>query len=86
MDIESRLLGNCISTAASNFWDCLTKPGEVDYCLLPTSWLKLSPQGGVVPIIPIITGEEVSMMPIALPMSPGVLLLMPILLTCRVVL
>ena len=38
-------------------------------------------QGGSVPIISIITKEEVSMMPIALPIFPGVLLMTPVLLT-----
>ena len=83
MDVELQLLGNFPSTTASNFWDCLTKSGGVDFCISPTSWIKLRPQGGSVPIIPIRTGEEISTMPMELPILPGVLPLTPVILTCR---
>ena len=66
-----RLLGNFMSMTASNFGYFLTKTGEV-YCrLLPTSWIKFRTQGGVVPIFLIRTGEDVSMMKIALPNHLG---------------
>ena len=74
MDVKSILLGNSLSTTTSNFWDFLTKPGKVDCHLSPTSWHKLRPQGGAVPIITIRNREDVSMITIELPMSPGVLL------------
>ena len=83
MDVKSQLLENFPSTAASIFWDRLTKPGEEDCRILPTSWLKLRPQGGEVPKIPIITGEDVSMKPITFPILPVVLSLAPVLLTCK---
>ena len=81
MDVKSKLSENFLSTAASNFGDFLTKPGEVDCHIYPTYWLKLKPQGGAVPIIPIRSRQEFSTMPIELPMLPGVLPLTPVLLT-----
>ena len=81
MDFKLQLLDNFPSTIASNFWDCLTKPGLVNFHISPTSWLKLRPQVGEVPIIPIRYEEDVSTMPIALSMLPGVLLSTPVLLT-----
>ena len=69
---------------ASNFWDCLTKPGEVGFRLSTTCWLTLRPQGGEVQIITIRIVEDGSTIPIVLPISPGVLLSTPALLTRRV--
>ena len=81
MDVKSRLSENFPSTAASNFLDCLTKSGDVDFHISQTSWLKLRPRGIVVPIIPIRSGEDVLTMPISLPIFPGVLPLTPVLIT-----
>ena len=81
MDVESGLLENFLSTVASSFRHCLTKSGEVDLRILPTSWLKLIPQVEAVPIIPIRSGEDVSTIPMTLPLSPVVLLSTPFLLT-----
>ena len=86
MDIELQLLDRFLSTVASIFWYCLTKPGEVDLRISPTSWIKLRPQGGLVPTIRIRSGEDVSMMLIELPMPPGVLPPTSVLLTRRGVL
>ena len=58
----------------------------MDCRISPTSWLKLSPQDGAVPIITIRSGEDVSKMTIALPMSPEVLPSMAVLLTYQGVL
>ena len=82
MDVKSRSLGNFPSTTASNFWDFPTKPGQVDCRLLPTSWIKLSPQGGKFPTIPIRTGEDDSKTITSLQMSPRMLPLNPVLITC----
>ena len=71
---------------SSIFWDCLTKPGEVDCRIFPTSWIKLIPQGGTVPIIIIRTGKYVSTILISLPISPGVLQSAPVVLTWQGVL
>ena len=81
MDVESRSLRNFILSSVSIFWDFRTKPGGVDFCLLPTSWLTLSPQDGEVPKVPIRTSEEGSSTLTSLWMSPGVLPSTPILLT-----
>ena len=69
---------------ASIFWYCLTKPGEVDYGISPTSYIKLKPQGGVVSTITIRYGEAVSMMLIELTIPPRVLPPTSVLLTRRV--
>ena len=82
INVESQLSENVPSKKASIFWDCLNKSEELDCRISPTSWIKLRPQGGLVPIIPIRTGEDVSTIPIALPMLHGLLMLMPGLLTC----
>ena len=71
---------------ASNFWDYLTKTGEVDCHIFPTSWLNLRPYGMAVPIMPIRTGEEILMITIALPILPGVLPPTPVLPTFQGVL
>ena len=60
--------------------------GKVDCLILPTSGIKLRPQGGEVPKIPIIYGEDVSTTRISLPMSPDMLPSTPVLLTHRRVL
>ena len=70
----------------SNFSDCLTKPGGVDFSTSLTYRIKLRPQGGAVPIIPIRSGEELSTMTTILSMPHGVLPLTPVLLTCHGVL
>ena len=75
--------GNFPSIIVSNFWVCLTKPGEVDCCLFTTCWNTLRPKGEEVPTIPIRTGEGCSMTLKSLQMTPGVLPLTPVLLTCR---
>ena len=54
----------------------------MDCHIFPTSWLKLRLQVGAVPRIPIKYGEDISTMPIALPISSGVLPLTPAILTC----
>ena len=69
--------------AASNFWDCMTKPGEVDFRIFTTSYLWLRPHGGAVPMIPIRAGEDVSTIPMVLLILHGVLPLTHVLLTCR---
>ena len=51
---------------ASIFWDSLTLPEEADFYLPATPWITLSQQGGDVPTITIITGDDGSMIPIAL--------------------
>ena len=86
MDAKSISSGNFTSTKASNFWVCPTKPGAADFCLFPICWITLRPQGGEVVIVPIKIGEVVSTMLTALQMSPGVIPLMPFLLTRREVL
>ena len=86
VDVKLRLSDNFLSTEASYFWDCLTKPGGVDFRIFPTSWIKLRPQGGAVTIIPIRYGEDFKKMLITLSMPPGVLPSTPLLLTCRGVL
>ena len=86
MDVKSGSSDNLPSTTASNFCDFLTNPGEVDCCLLPTSWITLSPQDGEGPTIPTRTGEDVSTIPIALQIYPGVITLARIIITCRRVL
>ena len=83
MDVKSRLLDNFLSTVEFNFWDCLTKPGEMDCRISPTSWIKFRPQVGAVPIIPIISGEDISAVIIELSMPPGVLPPTLVLLTCQ---
>ena len=86
MDVKSGLSDFFPSTAESKFWDFLTKSWEI-YChILPTFGIKLSPQAGAGPRIPIRSGEDVSTMPISLKMSPGVHLLAHVMLTCRGVL
>ena len=80
MDVKLQLLGNSPSRAV------YTKHRKVEFRIPPTSWTKLRPQGGAVPIIPIRSWEDVSTMPIELSMPPGVILLIPVLLTCRGVL
>ena len=80
IDVNSRLSENFLSTAASNFWNYLIRSGGVDFCVSPTSWLKLSPQSRSVPINPIIAVGDVSIIPISLPMLAGVLPLTPVLL------
>ena len=81
MDAESGLLVNIMSTSASKFWDYLTKSGEVDFRISPTFGLKLRPQDRAITIITIKYGEEVSTIPIELPMSTGVLPLTQVILT-----
>ena len=78
--------GNFLSTIVSNILVCLTKLGEVDFHLFPTSWLTLMPQVGEVPTAPIRTGEGGSMTLTALQMLPGVVPSTPILITCSGVL
>ena len=68
------------------FLDYLTKPGEVNFHMSPTSWLRLRPQGEAVPIITIRAGEDISTMPIELPVLLGVIPPILVLLTCRRVL
>ena len=56
----------------------------MDRRISPISWLTLRPQGrSVSPMIPIRSGEEFSLIPQALSMFHGVVLLTPILITCR---
>ena len=86
MNVKSGLSENFQPTSASNFWYCLTKSGEVDFRISPTFGLKLRPKSGSVPIIPIGADEDISTMPLALPMLPGVLPSTPVLLTLHGVL
>ena len=68
------------------FWYCLTKPGKVDFRISPTSWIKLRPQCGTVPTIPIGYGYYVSTIPIALSIPYGLIPSTPVILTFRGVL
>ena len=80
------LLVNCRPMEVSNLLGFLIF-GEVDCRVFPISRIMLRPQGGsVVPIIPIRSGEEFSLIPQSWPMFPGVVLSTPILLTCHSVL
>ena len=78
--------GNFPSTTASNFWVFPPKPGDVDCRLFATCRLLLRTQGGEVVTITIRTGGGACSTLTALQTSPGVLRLMPVLLTCRGVL
>ena len=84
MDVKSKSSGNFLSTTASNFWGCPSKPGESDCCLFPTFCITSSPQGREVPKIPIRTGEDILMTLTELLMLPGVLPPTPVLLTFRI--
>ena len=53
---------------------------------MPSSWLKLRPQGGKVTIIIIRSGKDISIMLIELSILPGVLPLTPVLITCHILL
>ena len=82
----TRLLVNFWPMEVSNLLDFM-RSGEVDCRLFPISGIMLRPQGeALVPIIPIRYGEEVSLIPQSWPMFPGLVLLTPVLLTCRSVL
>ena len=86
MGSATRLLVNFHSMEVSNLLDLL-RSGVADCLLLQIYRTTLRPQGGaVVPMIPIISGEEVSLIPQACPMFPEVVPLTPVLLICRGVL
>ena len=81
MDFQSRSSDNFLSTTSSNFWDYMTKPGELDFRLLPSFWLTSRPHSGKFQIIPIRNGKDGSTMQISFKKLSGVLPSMSVLLT-----
>ena len=43
---QIEMFGQIFVNDSVQFWDCPTKPGEVDCCLFETCWLTLRLQGG----------------------------------------